>query len=153
MLPPLRFLLLLGLVLFLVFKPAHATVYYVDASQGNDDNPGTGLAVAFLTIQKCASVAIAGDTCSIRGGTYRETVKPANSGTACQPITFTAYAANETVIVSGANVVPGPWTLYGNNIYSTTSMTWDVYSLSGAQVRLSFLSCLSVFYFIFLFSF
>ena len=82
--------------------------YYV-AIDGNDNNPGT-IGLPFRTIQKCATVAVAGDTCFIRAGTYRETVTVARSGTQGKPITFTPYAG-ETVTISGADVITG-WTLH-----------------------------------------
>ena len=34
---------------------------------------------------------LAGDTCYIRDGTYRETIIPANSGQIANPVVFTAY--------------------------------------------------------------
>jgi hypothetical protein len=57
---------------------ALAKDYYV-AKTGSDTNPGT-LDQPFLTIQRAASVLVAGDTAYIRTGVYRETVRPANSG-------------------------------------------------------------------------
>lgn len=72
---------------------ATGLAYYV-AISGNDGDPGT-LDRPFRTIQKCATVALAGDTCFIRAGTYRETVSPAHSGTEGKPITFVPYAAEE----------------------------------------------------------
>ena len=60
--------------------------YFVSTS-GDDGNPGT-LGAPFRTIQQAANVADAGDTVFIRGGTYRESVRPAHSGTASNPITF-----------------------------------------------------------------
>ena len=48
----------------------------------------------------------AGDTCLIRGGTYRETVTPTNSGKSDAPITFEPYL-NEVVVISGADIVSG----------------------------------------------
>lgn len=96
--------------------------YYVAVS-GSDAAPGT-LTQPFETIQKCAEVAQAGDTCFIRGGTYRETVTPTHSGTAAEPITFTAYQ-DELVILSGADPIAGPWTSYDGAVYQA-SMPWDV---------------------------
>jgi len=90
-----------------------ANTYYV-ASSGNDANPGT-FSMPFQHIQTAASVMVAGDTCYIRAGTYRETVVPANSGTALAPITFEPYGT-EAVTVSGANIVTG-WTVYSGGIY------------------------------------
>ncbi len=94
-------------------QPAAARTYYV-ATTGSDGNAGS-LDRPFRSIQKCASVAFAGDTCSIRGGTYREGVRPVNSGTSGAPIRFQAYGG-ETVTVSGADTV-GNWSLYKGNIY------------------------------------
>jgi hypothetical protein len=98
------------------------STYYV-ATTGSDANPGT-LSSPFQTIQKCASIATAGDTCLIRQGTYRETVTPANSGTAASPITFAPYN-NEQVTISGADEVTG-WTAHSGAIYKTQAMNWDL---------------------------
>lgn len=95
--------------------------WYVSVT-GNDKNPGT-LAAPFQTIQKAAGLAQAGDTVYIRGGTYHESVAPANSGTAAAPITFTNYN-NEVVTVSGADPVTG-WTAAGGNKYAATQ-PWDL---------------------------
>ena len=88
--------------------------YYV-ATTGSDTNPGTASA-PFRTIQKAASIMYPGDTCIIRGGTYREQVTPARSGTAEDPITFQP-AMGEVVTVSGANPVTGTWSQWSGNIY------------------------------------
>lgn len=92
-----------------------AVDYYVSPS-GNDSNNGTSLSTPFLTIQKAASVAQAGDTVYIRAGTYRETITPTNSGTSSQKIVFQAYN-NERVIISGADELSGSWTQHSGNIY------------------------------------
>lgn len=66
--------------------------YYV-ATNGNDSNPGT-LALPFLTIQKAANVAVAGDVVIVRDGTYTSSSSPlvtlSHSGTASNYITFQA---------------------------------------------------------------
>lgn len=116
----------MALGLMYVMPPqAHATgsVYYV-ATTGNDAT-GTGtLGNPWKTIQKAASVMMAGDTCYIRGGTYRETVTPANSGTSGNPVTFMNYN-NEVVTVSGTDELTGGWTLDAGQIYYTP-MNWDL---------------------------
>jgi hypothetical protein len=109
---------------------AAPTNYYVSLS-GSDDNDGQSLNTAFRTIQKCAQVAVAGDTCLIRAGVYRETVTPARSGTAGSPITFRAYN-NEAVTISGADVVAG-WSLHSGQIYKT-ALAWNLNVRNGAQV-------------------
>src|SRR5262245_48229878 len=88
--------------------------YYV-ATTGSDGNPGT-LGQPFQTIQKAASVMVAGDTAYIRAGTYRETVTPARSGTQMAPITFQPYDG-ESVTISGADRIPeSSWTISSGNI-------------------------------------
>src|SRR5688500_8886051 len=81
------------------------STYYV-ATNGDDANPGTALDQPLKTIQEAAERARAGDTVLVRGGTYRETIKPARSGTADDPITFRPYN-DEAVTVSGADPVTG----------------------------------------------
>ncbi len=123
-------LLALALVLSVGAVQAAPGAYYV-APDGNDANPGT-LAAPFRTIQKCASVATAGDTCFIRAGVYRETVRPTRSGTAGAPIIFKPYNG-EHVVISGADVVSGPWTLHSGAIYRT-SLGWSLNVRTPSQV-------------------
>ncbi len=84
-----------------------AANYYVDtASLGgacSDVASGTALGSPWCTIQKAANTAVAGDTVYVRGGTYREVVTPANSGTAGNVITYTKYAS-EVPVVTGSLV-------------------------------------------------
>ena len=75
------------LYFFILIVRLNAATYYV-ATSGNDANSGASTSSPFRTIQKGAAVARAGDTVMIRGGTYRETIIPANSGTASSPIKF-----------------------------------------------------------------
>ena len=94
-----------------------AADYYV-ATTGVDTHAGTSVSSPFKTISKAASIMTAGDTCYIRGGTYRETVTLPRSGTAGSPIRFQAYS-NEAVTISGLDQVSG-WSLHENDIYKTT---------------------------------
>ncbi len=77
----------------LYVSPASAqTTYYVDntASGASDSNTGAQ-ASPWLTIGKCASTLVAGDTCSVEpGGTYDERVSESTSGTASGMITYVA---------------------------------------------------------------
>jgi hypothetical protein len=95
---------------------AAGTTYYV-ATNGSDSNNGTSTSTPFLTIQKCANVAVAGDTCFIEPGVYRETVTPAHSGTTGAPITFAA--TENSVTIDGTNEVTSAWTKYSGDIYET----------------------------------
>jgi hypothetical protein len=107
--------------IFTLRAQSHGGAYYV-APTGSDDNPGT-LAAPFKTIQRCAQIVVAGETCVIRGGVYRETVRPAHSGRAGSPITFTAYPG-ERVTISGADVVEG-WSRHAGSVYKTT-LLWTM---------------------------
>ena len=81
---------------------ANAAEYFI-AADGCDKADGSA-AKPWRTIQRAADVAKAGDTVTIRGGTYREWVKPANAGRAGAPITYQA-AKGEKVVVTGADPV------------------------------------------------
>jgi parallel beta helix pectate lyase-like protein len=89
---------------------AGAAVYYVDQGHpsASDGNPGTE-ALPWLTVDKGANTAIAGDTVLVKAGIYREAVSPSHSGTAENPITLKG-APGETVILSGADEITG-WTV------------------------------------------
>src|SRR5688572_33309594 len=107
---------MLLLVLFVVcFFQSYATEYFVGGPGASDTNPGTATQ-PFATIQKAASVARAGDVVTIRSGTYRETIVPANSGASGSPIIFQA-APGATPVISGLNNADGGWTLHSGNIY------------------------------------
>jgi len=121
-------------LLFLISGAGESTAagntYYV-ATTGSNSNSGTQSS-PFQTIQKCASIASAGDTCLIRAGTYRETITPANSGTASAPITFAPYNG-ESVTVSGADPVSG-WSSYQGSIYKSQGIELiSFYSILGLQ--------------------
>ena len=75
--------------------------YYV-ATNGSDSHSGSS-GSPFKTIRKCATKVVAGDTCQIAGGDYRETVTPARGGTANARIT----APGARVTVNGADPVTG----------------------------------------------
>jgi len=69
------------------FGPCFAATYYVSVT-GNDSNPGSQ-SLPFLTIQKAADVAAAGDTVIVKPGTYVG-AKFYKSGTSIAPIVFQA---------------------------------------------------------------
>ena len=77
----------------------------------------------FRTVQQCADVARAGERCILRAGTYRETVKPAHSGDADSPITFSAYPG-EQVTLSGAERVRD-WQTHEGEVYKV-KVDWDL---------------------------
>ncbi len=85
-------------------------IYYV-AKNGNDSFDGTKNA-PFLTINRAASIAVAGDKIIVREGVYRECVIPAHGGTEASRITYTA-AEGEKVIIKGSEIVTG-WVREGD---------------------------------------
>ena len=95
---------------------AYAGSLYV-APTGSNTNLGT-LRKPFRTLQKAADSARAGDTVFVRTGTYRETVRPARSGTAGSPIVFRPYG-KEKATVSGAALIQSRWTAAGEGLYFT----------------------------------
>ncbi len=85
--------------------PQQGNVYYV-APDGNDSNPGTQTQ-PWQTIQKAATILVAGETVYIRAGTYPERIIPQNSGSDDQhTITYAAYPG-EPVTIDG-NGIPIP---------------------------------------------
>ena len=95
------------------FSTATNTVYWVSQTVGSDANPGTKVR-PWKTISRAAGVLGPGDAVVIRGGTYRETIAPHESGRAGQLITFAAYPG-ESVVVSGADPLNDGWTASGDS--------------------------------------
>lgn len=104
----------LTILALFVFTLASATKYYV-ATTGNDANAGT-IGAPYLTWQKGATSAVAGDTVYIRGGTYAAPVnwyavrKDNKDGTSGNPICIWNYPG-ETPIMSCENLImtTGSW--------------------------------------------
>ena len=118
-----RFGILIGIAAALTAAgAASAATYYVDAANGSDASPGT-FEQPFKTIGKAAGFMLAGDTCLVRRGTYRETVAPAASGRADARITFKPYA-NEDVVISGCELVTG-WAPHQGAIWKAP-IGWDL---------------------------
>ena len=89
-------------------------LFWVDAANGNDSNPGSE-SQPFRTIQRAvqSNAAGAGDAVIIREGTYYGSVVPANGGSPGNLLTITSFPG-ENVVVSGAENVPGTWTADGD---------------------------------------
>lgn len=87
-------------------------IYHV-AKNGSDQNPGT-LNQPFLTINKAASVAMAGDTVIVHEGEYREWVKPKFKGLSDKRrITYQA-AEGEKVVIKGSERIQSWQHVEGN---------------------------------------
>ena len=110
------------LAAFTLAATTGAAEYFV--SPGGCDKADGTVAKPWRTIQRAADVAQAGDTVTIRGGTYREWVKPANAGRAGAPIVFQA-AKGEKVVVTGADPVTG-WTRREDGLW-TVRLRYDTF--------------------------
>jgi len=94
-----------------VFQVQQVVDLWVDAIRGDDGDDGLTPATAFRTIQKAANIASPGTTVHILPGVYRESVRPANSGTASGHILYLAEAGAGTVTIRGSETaVSLAWT-------------------------------------------
>jgi len=116
---------LAGLLLALLLATsAHAATYYV--TKTGNDTTGTGAVGApWLTIQKAANTAVAGDTVHIGAGTYVERLTFANSGTAGSRITYVGTRTGSAwdTIIDGSTAVGTSWVAapeMGQGVYKTT---------------------------------
>ena len=93
-----------------------ATTYTVKAGGGGN----------YTTVQACANVAVAGDTCQIYTGTYNETVSPPSSGTAGNPITFTnsGTALVTSFTINGKSYITINGLSIGNHSSAPTPGIW-----------------------------
>ncbi len=87
-------------------KPLQGSLTFYVTKNGNDNNPGT-LALPWLTIQKAADKASAGDTVYVRGGIYSEKIKITRSGNEGNFITFSGFPGESVTIDAGGKV--GKW--------------------------------------------
>ena len=120
---PLKFKLLracsftISFLATLAISGCESAAGYFVAPNGSDGNSGT-INSPFKTVQKCANLVQPGETCWLRKGIYREAVRPENSGTELEPITFAAYQ-DESVTISGTEIV-SEWTRDRNSIFQAT---------------------------------
>ena len=84
-----------------------SATYYVDGTQGSDNNGGLSASDAWRTIQGAADRVTAGDTCIVLPGAYRERVRVGTSGRSGSPIVFEADGA----------VVTGGFTIQANYVH------------------------------------
>ena len=88
-----------------------AATYYVDATNGNDNNNGLSTSIAWKTIAKVNSSSFKpGDSVLFkRGCTFREKLTVPSSGSAGSLITFGAYESGNRPIINGSDLVTN-WT-------------------------------------------
>jgi len=94
-----RCVVLLAVVVLCACTGAFATEYFV-ATNGLDTNPGT-IDQPWLTITHAMSAMAAGDTISVRAGTYNEDLRPRVSGNAGAWITIRSYDGDRAAYVTG----------------------------------------------------
>ena len=95
---------------------AIAAGIHVSSSSGSDTNAGTP-AAPLKTLAAASAKLVPGDACVIHAGTYRETLTPAVSGKAGQPIVYRA-APGERVVISAMDPL-GPWTPDRDGVFQT----------------------------------
>jgi fibronectin type 3 domain-containing protein len=119
--------LFLLVILFFAACPAYCADYFV-APGGSDSNPGT-IGSPFATITKAVSMASAGDTIYLRGGThtYTTTITISKSGTSGAKYYMFAYngetpildfsSMSESSSNRGIQLTGSYWHVKGINIY------------------------------------
>lgn len=90
--------------------------YHV-AKTGSDTGKGT-INDPFLTINKAASVAVAGDTITVHEGVYREWVNPKHKGLSDKRRIVYQAAEGEKVIIKGSEEIKD-WQQVEGNVYKT----------------------------------
>lgn len=95
----------------------NAKIYHV-AKHGSDYSAGTE-AAPFLTIQRAAELAQAGDRVVVHEGVYREWVRPRNDGWGEDSRIVYEAAPGEHVTIKGSERVTG-WTLIKGTVWMIT---------------------------------
>jgi hypothetical protein len=115
------FVFILLLLLTLPATLASAATYYVDATRGNDSTAQPGdINYPYKTINKINSLSLRpGDNVQFkRGERWREQLNCSWSGSAANPITFTAYGTGNKPIIHGGTKVTGWSGPDGNGVYA-----------------------------------
>ena len=114
------FIFLMVIMTTLIFS---GTVYYVDASNGNDYNDGISPENAWQTISKINGQSFfPGDFILFkRGEEWREQLMITSSGSRGNHITFGAYGTSDAPIINGSVLIRGWSEKFGyDNVYQTT---------------------------------
>lgn len=84
--------------------PTSGVAYYVDASGGNDANPGT-ITQPWKSIAKVNSFTLPAGASVLfkRGDVWNATLEPKNGGISGSPITFAAYGTGAAPLIDGQN--------------------------------------------------
>ena len=123
---PLSILTLFAIFSILVMSsPTWATTYYVDATNGIDNNNGLSPVTAWKTIAQVNSYSFSpGDSILFKKGeTWRETLTIPSSGSSASIITFSAYGTGAAPIISGSDLITAGWSQESTNIWKSTVTT------------------------------
>ena len=110
--------------------------YYVSATNGNNNNPGTGPAQPLRTIQAAVNKLQPGDSVTVGGGVYAERLYIQKPGTTDAPIRIAAQEGEEAII-DGASLSIGE-----DAALVVVHQSQDV-TLSGLSIRIEASSGLS----------
>lgn len=115
-------LMVSAILLAFPFSLSAANVFV--APGGDDAHPGTQ-SQPFRTVQKAADSLQPGDTCYVRAGVYRETVKLSVTGGPDRPVCIRAYPG-ETALLDGTDPIRGPLESGDDGILTTkTPLTFQ----------------------------
>ncbi len=127
---------LIVLIWLCVMVPSvsEAATYYVDKHHpsASNSNAGTSTSAPWLTIGKCVSTMVAGDTCQIRAGTYLEYLTISTSGTAVNRITYRNYPG-ETPIIDGSGTATNQPTVWSQP--RLIKINADYITLQGLEIK------------------
>jgi len=100
------------------------TVYYIDATNGNDDSNGLSESTAWKTISKVNNyIFLPGDSILFkRGEEWREQLNVSSSGSEGSPITFGAYGGGDNPIINASTIMTN-WSYNSGNIWVVTCAT------------------------------
>ena len=113
------------MILYATF--VHATVYYVDAGGGDDDNPGTEMSAPWKTLAKVASQKFSpGDRILFkRGEIWKGPLVFTSSGTEGAPILLGAYGEGDKPVISVNWEYHGNWIRESNNIWKVADINFQ----------------------------
>ena len=101
-----------------MFSPCWAATYYVDATNGNDSNPGTSQSTPWKSIAKVNNSSfLPGEQILFkREEIWRETLKVPSSGTEQNSIAFGAYGVGNLPVITALDIVK-VWELETGYVY------------------------------------
>lgn len=111
--------------------------YYVAPVEmgGNDQNVGT-FDAPLASIEHALTLMVAGDTCYLREGTYREQVQVNDLSASSNKRTVITSYNNEFVSIDGTTLIESNWIQHQGNIYKTTleNDIWQLFVDSAQMV-------------------